>query len=90
MFARIGRSIRLRVMALMVATTFAALLFTAVALVLYDVSTFRKAWVDDLTTQANLVGLASAPALAFEDSAVAADNLALLSVRPVLPRGWPQ
>ena len=78
----IDRSIRLRVMFLMIATTFVALLVTAISLVLYDISYYRNAWLSDLTTQANLVGRASAPALAFDDSAAAAKNLELLAVRP--------
>src|SRR5688572_15254649 len=82
MFPAIDRSIRLRVMFLMVATTFAALLFTAVTLVLYDLSTYKRASIDDLVTQANLVGRASAPAVAFEDPETADKNLSLLAVRP--------
>ena len=81
-FPSIDRSIRLRVMFLMIATTFVALLVTAISLVLYDISYYRKAWLADLTTQANLVGRASAPALAFDDSLAAAKNLELLAVRP--------
>jgi len=69
-------------MSLMIATTALALLVTAVLLVLYDVSYYRRAWLSDLTTQANLVGRASAPALAFDDSAAAGKNLELLAVRP--------
>jgi signal transduction histidine kinase len=79
-------SIRLKMMFLMVATTFAALLFTAVALVVYDLSTYKQMWVGDLITQANLVGRASAPALAFDDPAAAQNNLDLLSVRPKILR----
>jgi signal transduction histidine kinase/ActR/RegA family two-component response regulator len=82
MFAALGRSIRVKVMALMIATTFAALLFTAITLVLYDLVTYQKAWVNDLTTQASLVGKASAPALAFDDPITAQKNLELLGDRP--------
>jgi hypothetical protein len=42
-FPSIDRSIRLRVMFLMIATTFVALLVTAISLVLYDISYYRKA-----------------------------------------------
>ncbi len=82
MFGFIQRSIRARVMFLIVVASFVALLFAANALVLYDASVYKKYWTDDMMTQANLVGTASAPALAFDDSAAAMKNLALLSVRP--------
>ncbi|HZI89240.1 MAG TPA: ATP-binding protein [Candidatus Polarisedimenticolia bacterium] len=82
MFGFIQRSIRFRVMFLIILASFVALLFAANALVLYDASAYKKYWTDDMMTQASLVGRASAPALAFDDSAAAIKNLALLSVRP--------
>ena len=84
MFGFIQRSIRFRVMFLIILASFVALLFAANALVLYDASAYKKYWTDDMMTQASLVGRASAPALAFDDSAAAIKNLALLSVRPVI------
>jgi signal transduction histidine kinase/ActR/RegA family two-component response regulator len=82
MFAAIGKSIRLRVMFLMIAAAFVALLFTAISLVIFDTAAFKEARFTDLVTQASLVGQASAPALAFDDQPAAQNNLGLLSVRP--------
>jgi signal transduction histidine kinase/ActR/RegA family two-component response regulator len=82
MLERIRRSIRLKVTFLVLATVLAALLCTGTILVLYDLRQHRESWVTDLVTQAEIVGRASAPALAFHDTLTARQNLALLSVRP--------
>ena len=82
MLGRIRRSIRLKVTFLVLATVLAALLCTGTILVLYDLRQHRESWVADLVTQAEIVGRASAPAIAFHDTLTAEQNLALLSVRP--------
>ncbi|MEO6462672.1 MAG: ATP-binding protein [Candidatus Eisenbacteria bacterium] len=82
MLDRIRRSIRLKVTFLVLATVLAALLCTGTILVLYDLRQHRESWVSDLVTQAEIVGRASAPAIAFQDTLTAQQNLALLSVRP--------
>ena len=61
MFDAIRRSLRLKVVALVVGITFATLLLTSALLILYDLRTARRGWVTDLITQADLVGTASAP-----------------------------
>jgi signal transduction histidine kinase/CheY-like chemotaxis protein len=81
-FREIRRSIRLKVMVFVLVITLAALLCTGTILVLYDLRQHRDAWVHDLVTQAEIVGRASAPALAFQDTLTARQNLQLLSVRP--------
>ena len=78
----VRRSLRLKVVFLVVGITLATLVLTGTLLILYDLRTQRHNWVSDLTTQADLVGTASAPSLAFQDSASAHQNLALLRVRP--------
>ena len=82
MFQALRRSIRAKVMLLVMATTFVALLFSGVTLVLYDLRSHQSTWVNDMVTQAEIVARASAPSLAFDDSLTAHQNLALLSVRP--------
>jgi signal transduction histidine kinase len=69
---------------LVLATTFTALLVTAVALVAYEARTYRDRWVNDLTTQAEILARSIAPALAFEDPKSATANLALLEARDSL------
>jgi signal transduction histidine kinase/ActR/RegA family two-component response regulator len=63
-------------------TTLTALLLSAFVLMVYEVRAYRRAWVLDLSTQADLIATATAPALAFDDAKAAYENLALLRVRP--------
>jgi signal transduction histidine kinase len=78
----VARSIRTKLMLVVLVTTFAALLICASAMVIVDVQTYQKSWVDDLVTQAEIIARASGPAIAFNDPAAAQENLALLKVRP--------
>jgi len=63
------------------ATTFVALLLAAGALLGYELNTYRRAWVEDLHAQADLIARATAPALVFDDRKTASENLALLGSR---------
>ena len=63
-------------------TSIAALLITIVVLAIYDFRLYRSVLVKDLSTQAELIGRASIPALQFDVIEVAHANLALLEVRP--------
>ncbi len=75
-------AVRRKLLLLAVATTFTALVIASVALVVYDVRAYQHVWVADLQTQADILGQASAPALAFDDPKAASENLALLKARP--------
>jgi signal transduction histidine kinase/ActR/RegA family two-component response regulator len=81
-FKLVRQSIGRKVMLVVLATTFAALLATGIALLIYDARTYRESWVNDLATQADILARASAPALAFQDEKTARENLSLLRVRP--------
>ena len=81
-FGGVRRSIRRKFMLVVMATTLVALLLASIALVTYDLLTYKRTWVADLSTQADILGLASAPALSFQDPKTAQENLGLLSVRP--------
>jgi signal transduction histidine kinase len=74
-------SIHRKLSYVVLATTVCALLITAAAMAFYDVRTFQQALVADLTAQADIVGLASAPALEFDDPESAQDYLALLRAK---------
>lgn len=63
------------------ATTLVALLLVAGALLGYELNTYRRAWVEDLHAQADLIARATAPALVFDDRKAATENLALLGSR---------
>jgi signal transduction histidine kinase len=82
MIRAITRSVRNKLMLVVLASTFAALAVAAVALLVHDADTYRQQWLDDLTTQADIIGRASGPALAFNDRKAAQENLALLKIRP--------
>jgi signal transduction histidine kinase len=80
-------TVRARMIQMALATTFAALLLCASAMLLYDVSTVQQSWIDDMTTQAEILAVVSAPALNFNDAPAARQNLALLQVRPQILAG---
>ncbi|SHH00828.1 ATP-binding protein [Massilia sp. CF038] len=80
-------SVRSKMIWMALATTFVALLTASIAMLLYDLRTFQQYWVDDLTTQADIIASASAPALAFNDARTAQQNLAMLRARPQILAG---
>ncbi|MEO8165931.1 MAG: CHASE sensor domain-containing protein, partial [Betaproteobacteria bacterium] len=81
MFSFLRKSVRIKLMSVVLATTLAALLAAATALVIYEMRSYKKTWINDLSTQAELLALISAPALAFDDPGAARQNLAQLKVR---------
>ncbi len=78
----VAHSIRRKLTLLVLASTLAALVVTGIALVIYDLRGYREAGINDLVTQADILGRASAPALAFEDPKAANENLQLLKAKP--------
>ncbi|MGB9989209.1 ATP-binding protein [Massilia sp. SM-13] len=78
---------RVRLIVMALATTFVALVTMSAAMLVYDLSTFQQNWIDDLTTQAEIVATVSAPAISFNDPVAARQNLALLRVRPQIRAG---
>jgi signal transduction histidine kinase len=79
--AFIGRSVRRKTMVVVLATAFVALLVNAGALLVNEFRTYRDARLADVRTQAEIVGHASAAALAFGDNKEATRALATLSPR---------
>jgi signal transduction histidine kinase/ActR/RegA family two-component response regulator len=82
MLSAVRRSLRTKVVIIVLVTTFAALLVSTGVLLSYEIDNYRDFLVTDATTQADLLARVSAPALAFDDPETAATNLALLSNRP--------
>jgi signal transduction histidine kinase len=78
----LARSLRTKLVSVILVTTLVALVFALSAMIAYDIDAYDEAWTADVSTQAELVGRMSATALAFDDEAVASSNLALLSLRP--------
>ena len=79
---RWSTSIRAKLVGVVLLTTLVALGVALGAMVAIDLSSSRQLWIDDMTTQADLLGQSSATALAFDDAKVATENLALLHYRP--------
>src|SRR4051812_18891874 len=75
-------SVRSKMILMAVSTTLAALLAASVAMLLVDMRMFQRYWVDDLTTQADIMASVTAPALAFNDARAAQQSLSVLRVRP--------
>ncbi|MBQ5947050.1 ATP-binding protein [Massilia sp. ST3] len=75
-------SVRSKLILMAVATTVVALLSAGAAMLLLDLRTFQRYWIDDLTTQADIVATVTAPAVSFNDVTGAAQNLRLLRLRP--------
>jgi signal transduction histidine kinase len=82
LLASIGSSIRRKTMAVVIATTLVALLVSAGAMLYYEVRAFRETHLADLRTQAEIIGRASGPALAFQDPKAAEQDLRMLRGRP--------
>jgi len=79
---RLLGSIRYKIALMLLATVCCALLVASVALALYEARAFRQQALQDLETQARILGRASASALAFDDARAVNENLQLLSDRP--------
>ncbi|WP_332876402.1 hybrid sensor histidine kinase/response regulator [Massilia sp. S19_KUP03_FR1] len=75
-------SVRSKMILMAVATTLAALLAASVAMLLVDMRMFQRYWIDDLSTQADIMATVTAPALAFNDARAAQQSLSVLRVRP--------
>jgi len=65
-------------------TTAAALLTTGVALLRHDLTVYRATLAVDLTTEAEILALSTAPAVASGDQTRAARNLSALSAKPAV------
>ncbi len=84
MFEQIQKSVRAKLLVLMLSTTLVALIVALFVLAIYDVRNYSEKWVGDLSTQAEILGRSSAAAIAFDDPQTAHENLNLLRVRPMI------
>jgi signal transduction histidine kinase/CheY-like chemotaxis protein len=76
------RSIREKLVTIVMSTSLAALAVSMGSVVAYDLRSYKHALLNDLSTQAELVGHMTSAALAFDDARLARENLALLRTRP--------
>jgi PAS domain S-box-containing protein len=77
-------SLRGKLTLVVMATTAVALLTMTVALLHRDLNEYRRSLASDLTTDAGIIALLSAPAMEFNDLEVARRNLAALSAKPAV------
>jgi PAS domain S-box-containing protein len=77
-------SVRGKLMGVVSSTTVIALLVAGAALLWHDLSDYRRSWTSDLATEASILSMSLAPALAFDDQAAAERNLVALQARPQL------
>jgi signal transduction histidine kinase len=75
------RSVQQKLIGMVLLSTVAAVLVAIAAMVLYDLRLYHTGWIADVTTQAELLGRTSGPALAFDDARAARENLELLRYR---------
>jgi signal transduction histidine kinase/ActR/RegA family two-component response regulator len=84
---RTRKSVRGQLMRVVAWTTASALLFAGSAMLWHDLVVYRETWSADLVTQASILALSTAPALAFDDHATAERNLLALQARPRIQAG---
>lgn len=82
----IKHSISNKLMLVVMATTFIALLTYGVVMLAYDLRAYHESVLGDLITQANIIAEVSTPALEFDDPNTAKQNLELLRTRPSILR----
>ncbi|HTC43722.1 MAG TPA: ATP-binding protein [Steroidobacteraceae bacterium] len=68
----------------MLLTTAIALVAAAIALLTYDLLSYRQSLVAGLSAEADILALSTAPALAFDDRAVAQRNLTAMQARTAI------
>lgn len=76
------RSIRQKLVMIVMSTTLAASAVSVGTVVAYDLRAYQRALRNDLSTQAELVGHMTSAALSFDDARLARENLELLRTRP--------
>lgn len=86
MLRGIKHSISNKLMLVVMATTFVALLAYGVVMLIFDLRTYHDTLIKDLATQANIIAEISAPALEFGDPITGKENLELLRTRPMILR----
>ena len=81
MLSAVRRSLRAKIVIVVLLTTFVALAVSTATLLVYEAHNYSAFLLNDAATQADLLADITAPALAFDDPAAAEANLQLLSRR---------
>jgi PAS domain S-box-containing protein len=75
------RSMRGKLMRMVLLTTAIALLIAGAAMLTHDLTVYRQAWAADMKTEADILAFSTGAALAFDDHSAAERNLNALSAR---------
>jgi len=81
------RSLRQKLLGVVMLTTLVALLVSLAMIVAYDLRAYHQSVSGDMGTQSELIGHMSSAALAFDDKALAKQTLSLLRLRPKINAG---
>jgi signal transduction histidine kinase/ActR/RegA family two-component response regulator len=81
---QVQKSVRGKLMRIVVLTTAIALLAAGAGMLSHDLSVYRDSWVADLDTQASILATSTASALVSGDRSVADRNVAALQERPTV------
>jgi PAS domain S-box-containing protein len=76
------RSVRGRLIGVVLLNTIIVVIVSSAAILMHDLAVYRSSWAADLATEASIIALSTAPALAFDDRKVAGQDLAALQARP--------
>jgi len=79
---RARRSVRGKVMGVVLLTTAIALLVAGTAMLTHDLGVYRQSWATDLATDAHILASSTTPALEFDDHDAAERALSALRERP--------
>ncbi|WP_229417390.1 ATP-binding protein [Massilia sp. Root418] len=81
------RSLRQKLLGVVMLSTLVALLVSLATIVAYDLRAYHQSVSGDMSTQSELIGHMSSAALAFDDKALAKQTLSLLRLRPKINAG---
>lgn len=76
------RTVRQKLLGVVLLTTLVALVVALAAIIGYNLRADHQSLVADMSTQSELLGHMTAPALSFDDKKLASQNLSLLRIRP--------
>jgi PAS domain S-box-containing protein len=80
-FVGVRRTVRGKLMRVALITTLMALCVAGIAMLTFDLNRYQQSWTSDLTTEASILAVSIAPALAFNDHEAAVRNLSALKAR---------
>jgi len=78
------RTIRARLLALVLISTAVALVVAGLAMLLLNVRSYQRTLIAEIDTDAGILALSTSSALAFDDQAIAERNLKALQARPAV------